>query len=367
MKVLFFGTYDVRAHPRVQVLIDGLRGHGVEVSELNRPLGLTTSERVRTLQQPWRVPGLALRILGRWGQLAAGSTAYRGPARVDAVVVGYLGHFDVLVARLLFPRTRIVLDHLIFAANTAVDRGAGQGLRTRLLHLLDVLAIRAADVVVVDTDEHRRLVPRRRRRHAVVVPVGATADWFAARRPDLAGPRSGPCRIVFFGLFTPLQGAPTIGRALRLLHERGVTVSTTLVGSGQDAESVRAHVDGLPGLRWLDWVPGADLPALVGQHDICLGIFGTTDKARRVVPNKVYQGAAAGTAVITSDTPPQRRTLGEAAVLVPPGDAEALAAEIERLAGDPDLLARTRQDCAELADARFSPAAVTHALHAALR
>lgn len=373
MRVLFFGTYDVRAHPRVQVLIDGLREHGAEVSELNAPLGLSTSDRVRTLQQPWRVPALVLRILGRWGRLVAGSRAFRGRTRVDAVVVGYLGHFDVLLARLLFPRTTIALDHLIFAGNTAVDRGAGGGLRTRLLHVLDRLSIGASDVVVVDTEEHRRLVPRRRRRDAVVVPVGATQDWFAARRLDPSAARqpgraadAGGCSIVFFGLFTPLQGAPTIGRALRLLDERGVQVSTTLVGNGQDADEVHRFVDDLPGVRWLDWVDGAELPALVGEHDICLGIFGTTDKARRVVPNKVFQGAAAGTAVVTSDTAPQRRSLGDAAVLVPPGDPAALADALEALARDRGLLVRRREACAARADSAFSPVAVTQPLVAAL-
>ena len=79
------------------------------------------------------------------------------------------------------------------------------------------------------------------------------------------------------------------------------------------------------GVDWLDWVAPADLPALVADHDVCLGIFGRGDKALRVVPNKVFQGAASGCAVVTSDTAPQRRALGDCAVLVPPGDPEALA------------------------------------------
>ena len=48
---------------------------------------------------------------------------------------------------------------------------------------------------------------------------------------------------------------------------------------------------------------------------------GPRAKALDVVPTKVYQGAAAGCVVVTSDTHPQRAALGEAAVLVPPGDA----------------------------------------------
>jgi hypothetical protein len=41
----------------------------------------------------------------------------------------------------------IVLDHLVFAGDTAADRGAA-GLRVRLLTGLDRLAVSCADVVV---------------------------------------------------------------------------------------------------------------------------------------------------------------------------------------------------------------------------
>ena len=97
---------------------------------------------------------------------------------------------------------------------------------------------------------------------------------------------------------------------------------------------------------------------MVASHHVCLGIFGTGDKARRVVPNKVFQGAAAACAIVTSDTPPQRRVLGEAAVLVPPGDPGALAAALRLVAEDRVELARLRRAAARLAEGQFAPAQV---------
>ena len=58
-----------------------------------------------------------------------------------------------------------------------------------------------------------------------------------------------------------------------------------------------------------------------------------------MIPNKAFQALACGTPLVTADTPAARELLadGESALLVPPGDPEALAAALRRLAGDADL------------------------------
>lgn len=362
-RVLGFGTYEADRHPRVRVLLDGLAAHGYRVAECNRPLGLPTAARVAMLRRPWRLPLLALRIARAWAGLAAAALRLRlrGSAPPDVVLVGYLGHFDVLVARALFPRTPIVLDHLVFAADTAADRGV-RGPRGRLLGALDGAALRAADLVVVDTDEHAALVPEALRDRAVVVPVGASAEWFAAAEPGRgAGSR---LSVVFFGLMTPLQGAPVVADALHLL---GGQVEATVVGDGQDSAAVDAALAGVPRVRRLPWVEPEALPALVAAHDVCLGVFGTGPKALRVVPNKAFQGAAAGCAVVTGDTAPQRRALAGDAVLVPPGDAAALAAALRGLAADPARVADMRTRAAARAARDFTAAAVTRTLDERVR
>ena len=128
-----------------------------------------------------------------------------------------------------------------------------------------------------------------------------------------------------------------------------------MIGRGQDEARAREAAAANRSVRWLDWVPAAELPALVAAHDVCLGIFGTGEKAKRVVPNKVFQGAAAGCAIITSDTAPQRRVLGDAAILVPPGDPEALAEALLRLSRDREEVLALRKAARHLAQQRFSP------------
>jgi glycosyltransferase involved in cell wall biosynthesis len=175
---------------------------------------------------------------------------------------------------------------------------------------------------------------------------------------------AGPVRVVFFGLFTPLQGAPVIGEALGALA--GVDrIQTTMIGAGQDLAASRDAARDNPNVTWLDWVDHDKLPDLVAGHDVCLGIFGTSAKARRVVPNKVYQGAAAGCALVTSDTDPQRRTLADAALFVPPGDGRALAEALHSLASDRDRLVELRR-AAKAVSRSYGPSEIVLGLRARL-
>src|SRR3954468_9196823 len=115
MRIVVFGTYDVRRHPRVGVLAAGLAAAGDQIAECNVPLGFDTAARVAMLRQPWRLPLLAWRLGICWLRLTACSRSARSRAArsADVVLVGYLGHFDVLLARALFRKKPIALDHLI--------------------------------------------------------------------------------------------------------------------------------------------------------------------------------------------------------------------------------------------------------------
>lgn len=337
------------------VLREGLEALGNDVEECNSAVGVSTSERVRMLRYPWEAAIFFARMLRSWVNLWRRARRLRS---VDVVIVGYLGVFDVHLARLIWHEKIIVLDHLAPSGETARDRGAG-ALIQQALGWADRAALRVADVVCVDTPAHVLDVTGvDDRTEAVVVPVGAPAAWFSAPR-ELP---SEPLRVIFFGLYTPLQGAPVIGGAIRLLADAGVPVEFTMVGQGQDRPETMRLAGHADNVRWIDWIPHGQLPELVSQHHVCLGVFGAGDKARKVVPNKVYQGSAAGCAIVTSDTRSQREMLGEAARYVQAGDPEELAEVLMKLSDDPDLVKDLRWRAFDVADRDFRAIQVTRPL-----
>lgn len=180
--VLAFGTYSVRKHPRVGILIDGLRKNGCNVEEINQPLLLSTAQRVEILKKPWKVFGFGWNLLRLWRLLSKQAHAWtKKNGKPDAVLVGYMGHFDVLLAHHVFKGVPIILDHLIFAGDTAKDRGA-QGLKVKLLKRLDRMAINAASLVVLDTKEHQAMLEPEDQ--SMVIPVGAPDEWYQTNKYD---------------------------------------------------------------------------------------------------------------------------------------------------------------------------------------
>lgn len=333
----------------------------MQIHEANVDLKVPTALRVRMLKNPWLLPILAVRLGVAWVRLWI--RARKSP-RPDVVLVGYMGHLDIHLARYLYRDTPIVLDHLISAADTATDRRAASRLLRRALTVLDRAALGKADLILVDTEEHLQSIPEEAIDRAVVVPVGTTQSSF--RRPPEPIEPFDVLEVVFVGSYTPLQGAPTIGEAVARMAHEGLPIRVTMAGRGQDLEATRGKAGAADLVRWTDWVETSQLPELLARHHVCLGIFGTGPKALRVVPNKVYQGAAAGCAVVTSDTPPQRRALGDDGVFVEPGNPDALAEALIRLAGDPTRVDELRRSTYARARAMFSPEKCVEPLREAL-
>jgi glycosyltransferase involved in cell wall biosynthesis len=259
--------------------------------------------------------------------------ARRVHGEFDAALVGYPGHLDVRALRRALPDTPLILNPLVSLSDTLVgDRGrfGAESLPARVLRAVDRAAFATADLVVADTTAHAELFVSLGARLVEVVPVGAEERIF---HPPWHP--AGDARVLFVGKLIPLHGVETILDAARALPE----VAFRVVGEGQLDDHLR---DRPPNVEWTRWVEYERLGDEYRAAVCALGIFGTSQKAARVIPNKAYQALAAGTPLVTADTPAARELLvdGESAVLVPAGNTGALAGGLRRLLGDQALRER---------------------------
>jgi glycosyltransferase involved in cell wall biosynthesis len=368
MRILLWGTYDL-GKPRVRLMRDALRQIDPHLREMHRPVWDGIEDK-SGLGGSGRLLGIAVRWLLAYPPLLWRFATARD---VDVVVVGYLGLVDVLV---LAPLAKlrgipVVWDAFLSLYDTyARDRkmAAVDSWRSRLLHAAERLACRMADVVVLDTMAHAQLFQNLYgidQSKLAAAFVGAEDDAFSTL-PPAARAKSLPPLVLFYGQFIPLHGIDCIVEAA--LSDRGRAFRWRVIGQGQEAPRIDALLAGgqADHVERIAWVDYRDLRAAMAEADVCLGIFGTSDKAARVIPNKVFQALAAGKPLITRDSPAMRElATGDDAglYLVPPGDAGALLDALELFVQEQSSLPQPMH--AALV-ARFAPAALARQWHAVL-
>ena len=377
MRICFWGTYTIaEGYPVNRVLTKGLRRSGGQLREVREQIWdgfLHAAWKGSSAALAWRI---VRRAIPAYMRLMA---RFVGMPECDVVVVGYAGYFDVLVARLLmaFGRRRpLVLVAFISLYDTVVvDRRqvAPRSWKARMLKRIDAAAFRAADLVLVDTEAQRRYfarlfaLPEERFQRSF---VGEDDEVFRSGSSTRPRPEAGRLRVLFFGTYVPLHGVEFIIEAAEILKEEE-GFEFTLIGNGQQYARTRSDAAHrrLDRLQFVsEWVRPSALVDYIDASDICLGIFGTTDKAARVIPYKVYDALAVGRPVVTRDSPAIREILvhEKSALLCPPGDGAALAAALTRLLEDRelrlDLAARGRETYLQ----RAAPEAVGRDLLAVL-
>lgn len=356
------GAYE-RDYPRNRVLIEGLRARGVAVREHQRPVWETVEH--KSGLGPATAAALAGRAAVAWGGLAV---EFLRAGRPEVVVAGYPAQPDALPTWVAAKASGalLVVDMMVSLVDTlAGDRGLAGGMSARAFAAADRLALRLADLVLCDTAAHAAFFHRRFGvpwDELVVAPVGAEPQHFPPAPVDA----NAPARVLFYGKLSPLHGLETVLAAAR----RPGVPPLRVIGDGQLGDWLADQLASDPpaGVAWERWVPYRDLAAEIAAASICLGVFGTSAKAARVVPNKVWQAMAVGRPIITADTPGVREALvdGESALLVPAGDATALAEAIVRLNGDRALAARLAAGARAAYERLGAPAAAARPLHEAL-
>jgi glycosyltransferase involved in cell wall biosynthesis len=321
VRILYFGTYE-RDYPRNAQVIAALRGAGVEVGERHVSVWEQSTHN-------WSAGvGTAARLA------IAEARLFRRPREeFDALIVGYPGHLDLTAARRAADGKPVVFNPLVSLYDTFVgDRGrfGASSPAARALKTIDRQALRGADLVVADTRANAGFLAELgslRRERIEVCFVGAEERVFSPGWKPVQ-----PFHALFVGKLIPLHGIATVLEAARIAAD----LSFRIVGSGQLEPLLRGSPPNVDHVPWVDY---EQLPRELHRSGCALGIFGTSEKASRVIPNKVFQALACGVPVVTADTPAARELLadGESALLVPPDDAQALAEAVRRLAEDPSL------------------------------
>lgn len=234
---------------------------------------------------------------------------------------------------LLAGRPRVVTIHdLTFFDHPELHEPAKVRYFTRMIRA----AVRHADVLTCVSDFTRRrldelLSPRQ---PVVVAPLGVDHERFRVDGTvaDLPQPY-----VAFVGTVEPRKEVATLAAAVVALGRPDLSLVVAGRPGWGHAEAAAAEAAAPLGDRYvrLGYVADDDVPAILR------GAAAVAYPARQEgfgIP--ALEALACGAPLVTTTGTPMAEVVGDAALLVPPGDVDALAGALERLLDDPGALRR---------------------------
>jgi len=176
--------------------------------------------------------------------------------------------------------------------------------------------------------------------------VGADLEMF---RPGLDGRRVRKQHgvegdlVLYVGQLHGAQYAELVIDAARVVLETRPGVTFMIVGDGYLRDQLVARARGL-GLEdrviFTGSVPHAEVPLHMAAADVCVAAFEDSEVTRCKSPLKIAEYLASGKPVVASGVGEVSTMVGEAGLVVPPGDAGALAEGIVHVLANRDLKER---------------------------
>jgi len=313
LTICFFGRYDPN-YSRSRTLFLALKQNGVKIIECRTELKGVVKY-FDLIKKHWKIR-----------------------KQYDVLLVLFPGWHSVFLAKLL-TRKPIIFDTLISIYDSTVfDRKNTKkgSLKAKYFWFTDWLSCRLADKVLLDTDEHIKYFVEEfgiNSSKFAKVLLSTDTRFFKSRET----PENEKFIIQHQGGTIPLQGAIFILEAAQIL-EKYKNIQFNIVGSRiKKAYEKR----GFPNVNFIESVPYEKLPMYIAKADLCLGIFGDTNKTQRVIPHKVYEYVSMKKPVITADTPAVREFFcDDDLYLIPTANSQELANAILKLKDDKDLRKR---------------------------
>jgi glycosyltransferase involved in cell wall biosynthesis len=227
----------------------------------------------------------------------------------------------------------------------------------RLSEWLERGLYRRADRVVVNSPGFIEHVRSRGAQQVGVIPNGVDLTMFDRKVKDQTLRRElglpGGFLVIYAGAHGMSNDLETALKAAELLQNEE-DIQFVFLGDGKEKANLMSLAESmkLGNLHFLPSIPKDQIAAMLVQADAGLAILLAVDAYKTTYPNKVFDYMAAGLPVVLAIDGVIRQVVedAEAGLFAQPGDPEAIAEAVMRLAADPvfaDKLGQAGRRCVE--------------------
>lgn len=331
--ICYFGVYNPNTG-RNAIYIKGLKENGVKIIEC--------SDKSSGLLKFWRL----------WRKHGKIKNDY------DFMIVGYPGQVITPFAKMVSSK-KVILDALCSLyegeiLSRGVKKWSLEGLK---IQIVDFLAYKFADAVLVETESQKRYFEKRfgRSQKYKVIYTGVNSDNFY--KDDSIAKRK-KFTAVFRGKFLPEAGVKYVIEAADLLKDKGIDF--LIIGNGFLNKEIESQIQSLH-LKNLEWISedlsNEQLRKKMSECHVSLGQFENHERLERTIPHKCFETLAMGLPYITSRTPAVSEILedGVSALFVSIADSKDLADKILEIKNDSDLAKKIAENGMALYNSKLAP------------
>lgn len=263
--------------------------------------------------------------------------------KYDIMMIPWRGILTLPLAKLIHKKPIIYFPAFSIYDTLVNDRKKikKNSLKAIFVHFVDKLACDWSDIVILESTEEIKyfvnefnLSEEKFRQN----PLSADESIFHPQKNE--NNKRKDFVILFFGSFIPLHGIDTIVQAASILKDHN-DIIFKICGDGQTRPKIEKLIEqnNLKNVSLLGIIPKEELVDNIRNSNVCLGIFGETRKASKVLTNKVFQILASKKPLITMKSPASVEAHlvdKENCMLIPPANPQKLAETILFLKNNPE-------------------------------
>ncbi len=254
----------------------------------------------------------------------------------NTVFIGFAPQLVLPFWKWRFGKKQVIIDFFISVYDTMVcdrKRISPKSIVSGLVHKLDEITLRWADVIIGDTKAHVKYfseefhIPEHKFQ---VLYLEADKDIYYSHAVPKREEWRDAFVVLYFGSVLPLQGVPVVIEAINILKDQSDIAFWVIGPTGKLSEEICN-----PHVRLDAWLSQQELSDAIAMADLCLaGHFNASiDKADRTIPGKAYIYEQMKKPMILGDTTANHELFNEDAghFFVERGNAVKLAEKIMQI------------------------------------